>query len=105
MSMLSLIFSFKLPSVFIVYHSAAVLLMSVFDLFRYSTPDIVCPLKDLTESLKVENTTPYCNFLGKGIILYEISHSPVFTTVMQCNHNYALAYNYVVLESVCAFIR
>ena len=86
-SILSLNFSFKLPSVIIVYHSTAVLLMSAFDLFRYSTPDVVCPFKDLTESSKVENTTPYCNFLGKGIILLEISLSPLCETVIKlCNH-------------------
>ena len=73
--------------------------MSAFDLFRYSTPDVVCPFKDLTESLKVENTTPYCNFLGKGIILLEISLLYCETVIN--NHTCLFLICYRVHDIVC----
>ena len=69
---------FLFPTVLILYQTVAILIVSALDLLRYnSTDDLLCSSKDLTESLKAENSTPLCEFLGTSIHFVHTSDTVV----------------------------
>ena len=58
--------SWEFPSVLMVYQTIAVLFSLTVDLVSYATvKQLVCSSQDLVESLEVQNSTPFCIFVGK----------------------------------------
>ena len=68
---------FTFPTVLVL--TVAILIVSALDLLRYNSTDVLlCSSKDLTESLKAENSTPLCEFLGTFIYLVHTSDTVVY---------------------------